>query len=299
MGLDGRNPARGKRRATILAELQKHPWTFGAWPGLTLESESLFRRVEQVARRKPRFVKAGPLSTSVGLQGGWPSEPPENVDSRGISFTRPRVPAAWNDGRPRATRLIDEVPAVDLPTLARAVKEEGTLLRCFTLKWDYQDVHTQLRVDVDLRPSFDRGIRVCSSVSSSHADVGQSARIITGKGKRLRFVCPLTGRLVDTLFMRDNVLGSSRGLRLNYPSQSAELRRARERSARFAPDPEAHARYRAAHERYQLSRLDSRPLTPAEREELDHHIKVRLALLERALEGNVSAMRKCLQLVGQ
>lgn len=160
-------------------------------------------------------------------------------------------------------------------------------MRTFTLMWHHHAVHMQIRVTVDLRIEFWPSIHVEDVFNSDLPAEGVTAEIVRTANNRDRFLCPLTNRPADTLFLREGVLGSRAGLNLGYSSQLSAHRAANAKHGRKQLDEE---RFRSSLRKYGIRQEQFLPARPVEhwREEfLKQCYELRYSL---AMKGYLPAM---------
>jgi hypothetical protein len=236
-----------------------------------------------VSQRRPAAQKKGPLSSAVGLLGGTSLAPDPVIIEEGIPETAPNYPNHSFEQK----GLIDEVPAIDLPTLVVAMGGISEKVRDFILVWHHGPVHMQVRVTLDLRNDFWPRMHVRNLFGSDLPPAGVTAEIVQTGNNRDRFVCPVTSKPADTLFIRGGVLGSRSGLNLEYACQQWEHRSTRHKRARKALDRRSFA---LTLQDYGVAPERTIPASPY------HQAKFNLIKLfyetryELALRGNLPAM---------
>lgn len=282
LGTDGRAPARGRNRARIIRELGRESWAETQWSDITAESVRLDDRARRVSQRKPRLIKIGPFSTVAGLRDGTSFTPHAVTIEHGIPEPLPNRMGVFE-----VRARVDEVPAIDLPTLMRAVRETGDGVRVFTLVWNHRGTSLQVQLTVDLRCEFWPRVHVQDLFGSGLPVEGVTADIVTTANNRDRFLCPVTKRPADTLFLREGVLGSRAALNLGYSSQLSAHRSARAKSGPKLSDQESYLSLLRKYGMRGPERPPTHPLTLLKDEFIKRYYELRYHL---AMRGSLSAM---------
>lgn len=225
LGTDGRSPARGRNRARIVNQLAEESWVDTHWADVAEESDRLIDRAVKVSQRKAGLIKTGPLSTAVGLIGGASFSALAEVIEEGIPEAKLN-----RDIQFTTKARVQEVPAIDLPTLIAATRATGEEVREFTLLWDHGPIQMQVHLTIDLRRAYLQRIQVRNLFGSDLPPNGLTADLIQTGNNRDRFLCPITKKPADTLFIREGVLGSRAALNLTYPCEEWSHRSARRKS---------------------------------------------------------------------
>ena len=217
LGKDGKGPARGRNRAALINTLRTKSGGHEAWSReVADEALRLNDQIDRMARRTPTDVKTGPMSTQAGLHG--PYETNFAVLTQGLDAVRTvGLGPEWQ--RPKEVQRVEETAAVDLSTLTKAMKMSWGEVGSHCLLWDQHDPSIQVVVTVDLRPEHDPGMHIQNLMGSAIPRGGQTVQIVRSANGRMRFICPVTGRRADTLFIRGGLVASRQALHLDYASQ--------------------------------------------------------------------------------
>ena len=280
-GTDGKGPARGNKRAAILDDLVsqgEEAWV--QWPGLEREMDKFYRRRLSLANRTPSLIKTGPLSTAAGI---WiPIDTEANIVSQGISFSDCSAAALDPDN---SSAFIGDCPAIDLATILSSMRDDKINLGSYDLRWNHEllDLNFVVRLTVDLRDRHRAGLEL-RMMAGRNAAIDQHARIVWTQTGRARFLCPLTEKRVDTLFIRDGLLGSRFGLNLEYAPPRAKKGKLRPRDKAEIPD--------------ENFRNLPGPRSFAKELLRKREALLNMNLLARALEGHGPSLKKYLQKFG-
>ena len=280
VGTDGRGPARGKKRRDILDSLSKDEWARTELSDLADQEFRLTRAHMNKVLRKSSTLKTGPWSTAAAIRSA------EEVPSSLID-SRMELPSI-HDGLPNPVLSrgdIGNFPVVDLSTLMGFMKQRNWKTSLFNLSWNYEGKDQCYYALVDTRRASICGTEIGHRASSGDLDARWRARIWWTTSGRARFICPYTGARVDSLFIREGVLGSRKALNLHY------LRRGKE--GVLGPQIK---RGKRAPQKFLKQESDASVDARAQEALRAARLKVKLGsdLLRRALEGHFPSMRAIL-----
>ncbi|MXP27673.1 hypothetical protein GRI58_02405 [Porphyrobacter algicida] len=128
-----------------------------------------------------------------------------------------------NSGRRRSVHhgAVEQFPVIDLRVLKRAGLLKPGECTYDTLRWRNQDLEAlEVRIFVDLSDDDDASIRIAGDVPDQRAAV----ECVSGPfgGYRCYFLCPLTGKHCEQLFLADGTFASRKAHGLTYASQSED-----------------------------------------------------------------------------
>jgi len=128
-----------------------------------------------------------------------------------------------NSGRRRSVHrgAVEQFPVIDLRVLKRAGLLKPGECTYDTLRWRNQDLEAlEVRIFVDLSDADDAAIRIAGDVPDQRAAI-ECASCPFG-GYRCYFLCPLTGKRCEQLFLADGTFASRKAHGLTYASQSED-----------------------------------------------------------------------------
>lgn len=211
VGTDGRGPARGKKRRDILDRLSQDEWARTELPEIADQEFNLTRSHMIKVLRKSSILKTGDLSTAAAIRGAE-EVPSSLIDSRMIlPSIQDRLP---NPVLPRDD--IGNFPVVDLSSLMGFMKLRNWKTCLFNLRWNHEGKDQCYYALVDTRRGSICGIEIGHRASPDKLQARWRARIWWTESGRARFICPYTGARVDSLFIREGLLGSRQALNLHY-----------------------------------------------------------------------------------
>lgn len=154
-----------------------------------------------------------------------------------------------NSGRRRSVNrgAVEQYPCIDLRVLRRAGLLRAGECTYTTLHWEDQAPEAlSARIFVDLSNSDDASMRI---ITSAHYG-GITERVpiecvpCPYDGSRCYYLCPLTGRRCEQLFLVDAIFASRKAHSLTYASQSEDaLSRARRKVRKLHRQVEGDFRY--------------------------------------------------------
>ena len=172
---------------------------------------------------------------------------------------REAIMGGINSGRRRSVHrgAVEQFPVIDLRVLKRAGLLKPGECTYDTLRWRNQDLEAlEVRIFVDLSGEDDASIRMTDDVVAQRAAI-ECAPCPFG-GFRCYFLCPLTGRRCEQLFLVDGIFGSRKAHRLTYASQSEDdLSRALRKVRKLHRQVEGDTRYARPRGRNRSAKVDS------------------------------------------
>ncbi len=150
-----------------------------------------------------------------------------------------------NSGRRRSVHrgAVEQFPVIDLRVLKRAGLLKAGECMYDTLCWRNQDLEAhEVRIFVDLSDADDASIRIAGDVPNQRAAI--ECMSCPFGGYRCYFLCPLTGKRCEQLFLVDDTFASRKAHRLTYASQSEDdLSRARRKARKLHRQVDGDTRY--------------------------------------------------------
>ncbi len=150
-----------------------------------------------------------------------------------------------NSGRRRTVHrgAVEQFPVIDLRVLKRAGLLKPGECTYDTLCWRNQDLEAlYVRIFVDLSDASEASIRIAGDVPNQCAAI-ECVPCPYG-GYRCYFLCPLTGKRCEQLFLDDDIFASRNAHKLTYASQSEDaLARSRRRVRKLQRQVESDSRY--------------------------------------------------------
>ena len=132
-----------------------------------------------------------------------------------------------NSGRRRSVHrgAVEQFPAIDLRVLRRARLLRPGECTYDTFQWRNQALEAlSVRIFIDLSATSDASMRIVAF--EHHAIMPQRVAIecvpMPYGGLRSYFLCPLTGKRCEQLFLVDGMFASRNALGLTYASQSED-----------------------------------------------------------------------------
>ena len=289
LGKDGKGPARGRNRAALIKTLQTKSRGYEAWSSeVADEAVRLHDQIEKMARRTPSNVKTGPMSTQAGLRGPYQTNPA--ILLHGLDAVTPAQPGnEWK--RPKDVQRVEETAAIDLPSLIKATMISNDRVGSQGLLWDQHSPPIQIVVTVDLRPDHNFAMHVQNLMGSKIPRGGQTVQIVRFGNSRMRFICPVTRRPADTLFLRDGLVASRQALHLDYASQMKGRNATRKKNSSIKRNTKIEKQLYELLNKYEIDAFRRRSPTPEQREALRIRIQLLQRRLERALAGHFPSAR--------
>jgi hypothetical protein len=288
LGKDGKGPARGRNRAALIKTLQTKSWGHETWSSeVADEAVQLHDQIERMARRNPSKVKTGPMSTRAGLCGSY--ETNFAILTEGLDAVTTAQPGSgWQ--RPKDVQRVEETAAIDLSTLTKAMMISWGQVGSYCLLWDQHCPSIQIVVTVDLRPEHNPGMHIQNLMGSKIPRCGQTVQIVRSANGRMRFICPVTRRPADTVFLRAGLVASRQALHLDYASQVRGRNATRRKNASIKRNLENQKRLYEILHKYEMDTARKRTATPEQRQETQMIIRVAQRRLEKALAGDTRSM---------
>lgn len=188
-----------------------------------------------------------------------------------------------NSGRKRTVHrgAVEQFPVIDLRVLKRAGLLKPGECMYDTLCWRNQDLEAlEVRIFVDLSDEDDASIRIAGGVPSQRAAIERVP--CPFGGYRCYFLCPLTSKRCEQLFLVDSIFASREAHKLTYASQSEdELSRARRKVRKLHEQVEGDTRHARPRGRNRYAKVQKLKLAKRESREI-------YCSLLRALNGALS-----------
>jgi len=272
-GRDGAGPARGENRQKILKKLQANRLTMTHFPEIRAEIEAAEKAAMAKVVRQESSLKYGPCSTRSCIEASH--APHFSVLAHGIPELESALPSTKLQFEPGKLWL---TPAIDLPTFIGEMSKGKAELLEFRMVWPEGDQTVCANVIVDFRYGYEAGLSI--RFLTGRFRQTRIARIVRTANGRRRLICPLTGELCDTLYLRDGVLGCREALCLSYPDY-----RKGEKLKRQDPRIEAWVAAQLEGRRVRVEKEAEK-----EREQLEIEAALLEKRLHRARAGHVPSM---------